>query len=321
MDEQCRIMEDLQRKPLAFSSASNLTQASSRHAFIADDGAILNVEVFDAGIPTSAPILLAIHGICESSETIGIQHIVSKAKARMVKVAVLELEGHGLSSGMRGLCPDFEKMLEHVLQFVRHTVPALRGDSNAPYFITGSSFGGVLCIYAAEKISTDSDAFPSNFRGVVPICPAVGVDPNVIPSMPIIQCLRLISFIAPAAQTSFTPLEDPTHYNCPSDSQRNFSGHWLLSTSKMLLDATSRKVPKDIKEGKLTLSSVGAILLISGGKDNVVPIDTVKLFYNAVKAENSQFMIVRNAGHDLLFKASSAKKVMNALFDWIAENA
>ena len=321
MDEQCRIMEELQLKPLAFSSSSNLTQASSRHAFIADDGAILNVEVFDAGLPTSAPILLAIHGICESSETIGIQHIVSTAKDRMVKVAVLELESHGLSSGVRGLCPDFQKMLEHVLQFVQHTIPALRGDSDAPYFIAGSSFGGVLCIYAAEKISTDSDSFPSNFRGVVPICPAVGVDPNVIPSMPIIQCLRLMSYIAPAAQTSFTPLEDPTHYNCPSDSQRNFSGHWLLSTSKMLLDVTSRKVPKDIKEGKLTLSSVGAILLISGDDDNVVPIDSVRLFNNAVKAENSQFMIVRNAGHDLLLKASSAKKVLNAMFDWITENA
>lgn len=316
-------MDELLKKPLAFSSDPNLISSSYRIPVTTTDGLVLNSEVFDGGTNDSSPLLLLIHGICASIETIGIQKFVSKARERSIRVAVLELEGHGFSSGTKGVCGDFDKMLGHVLQFVRIVVPKIRSKdaTSAPYFLGGGSFGGVLSIYAANEISTaDSTpitSYPEGFSGVAPIAPAVGVHPSVVPSVPIVTFLSLLSTLAPSLQTPFTPLEDPTHYNCPSDSVRNFSGHWPLSTSKMLLDVTSKKVPHDIVQGKLALAQVPNLFLISGEKDDVVPMEAVELFYNPTKSENRMFMKVTNAGHDLMFQDSSADKIVSAVMDWM----
>ena len=87
-----------------------------------------------------------------------------------------------------------------------------------------------------------------------------------------------------------TPLEDPSHYNCPSTTIRNFSGHWPLATSKLLLDITSHIVPSDIQSGTLNLvkalatiaekrtSPTPIITVVSGDKDPVVPIEAVRYF-------------------------------------------
>ena len=293
--------------------------ASSRSPLSTTDGSLLNIEFFEANTSEGSPVLLVTHGVCESAETLGIQAIVSEAMKRSVKVAVLELEGHGLSSGRRLVCGNFDKLLGHFLEFVNHSVPALRGRSNAPFFIAGNSLGGALAIYAAEEISKNKNVYPSNFKGLAPIAPAIGVDHRAVPSAPIVQCLKFLSCIAPAAQIPLTPLEDPTHYNCPSDSRRNFSGHWPLSTSKMLLDISSSRVDKDRKDGKLSLRQVDNVFIIAAEKDQVVPIEPISSFYKEIEIDPAQksFFPVPNSGHDLLFQRKSSKLVVVALFDWI----
>lgn len=312
-----RTIEALQNKPLAFSSDNNLVSASSRSPLGTKDGTLLNIELFfDSETNDDSPILLFTHGVGGSAETLGVQAIVAAAKKYKVKVAVLELEGHGLSSGARMVCGDFDRVLGHVLEFVQHSVPALRGNSNAPFFMTGNSLGGVLSIYAAEEISKKKVAYPSNFKGLATICPAVGVDSNKVPSAPIVLALSILSTIAPSLQISLTPLEDPASYNCPSDSERNFSGHWPLGTSKMLLDVTSTKVKSDVKTRKVSLKSVDNVLVFAGEKDDVVPFDSVKSFHDAISPSGKDFVSV-NAGHDMMFFEESAKVVTSALFDWI----
>jgi hypothetical protein len=144
----------------------------------------------------------------------------------------------------------------------------------------------------------------------------VGVDSNKVPSAPIVLALSILSTIAPSLQISLTPLEDPASYNCPSDSERNFSGHWPLGTSKMLLDVTSTKVKSDVKTRKVSLKSVDNVLVFAGEKDDVVPFDSVKSFHDAISPSGKDFVSV-NAGHDMMFFEESAKVVTSALFDWI----
>ena len=323
-------MEALLGKPLAFSTSQTLVSATSRLALNTKDGALLNIEIFDhAGTKDNheAPILLVLHGVCASAETLGVQAIVAAAKGHSVKVAVLELEGHGLSSGKSCVCGDFNRMLAHVLEAVQFTVPSLRGAggpstskfSEAPFFITGQSLGGVLAIYAAEEISKDKDnTYPKNFKGLAPIAPAVGVDPRAVPPTAIVQCLRMLAYIAPATQVPFTPLEDPTNYNCPADSNRNFSGHWPLATSKMLLDVTSNIVASDLKDGKLSLDSIGSVLTFAAEEDEVVPKTSIKAFHDAIKPGDKDLLMVPKAGHDLMCHEASSKVVTQALFAWIA---
>ncbi|GFH59134.1 hypothetical protein CTEN210_15610 [Chaetoceros tenuissimus] len=312
--------EELLQKPLAFSASPNLVHASARISFQSEDGVLLNVEIFADEETKDSPILLAVHGVCESIETLGIQAIVAGARQRHVRVACLELSGHGLSSGKRCVCSSFEKILDHVLQFVKFAVPKMRNNDEVPYFLTGSSLGGSLCAYASQHISTNVADYPNHFNGVALLAPAVGVDAAVVPPSPVVQCLRLMSCIAPSAQTPFTPYEDSTHYNCPENTNRNFSGHWPLATSKMLLDVTSNTIPNDIMEGKLSLENVGAVVVIVGEKDNVVPLEAVEKFYNGVNATKKELVRIKNAGHDLMFRNSSSDVAVQKIFDMITSN-
>ena len=251
-----KLLKELKEKPLAFSGSSKsdtLVSASSRHPFTTtDESATLNVELFNEEFHRS-PILLCIHGVCESAETLGIQAIVSEAKKNSIRVAVLECEGHGYSSGRRGVCTNFDRLVRHSCEFVSHVLSHFHqkdGEKEIPYALCGSSMGGVVSIYTADQIAKVTSQkvsmsnrnylpFPGRFIGVVPICPAVGVQPAAVPDCLTVRALSCLAYIAPAATVPLTPLEDPTHYNCPPNTERNYSGHWPLSTSKMLLDVTS----------------------------------------------------------------------------------
>ena len=301
----------LLEQPLAFSSDSSLHCASSRLAVETSHGAILNVEVFAFG---AAPaLLLVVPGICESAETKGVQAIVQGAKEHKYtgKIAVLELEGHGLSSGKRCVCPSFDDLVEQVVETVHQAAEKLfESDREVSIYLTGNSLGGAVVIYAAAKLAT--------VKGLAPIAPAVGMDPRMLPPSVLVYGLRALAFVAPTLQVSLTPYEDSSHYNCPSTTNRNFQGNWPLVTSKMLLDATSQRIPNDIKDGnKLTLSHITSVLVIVGEKDQVVPLAAIESFHTTVQSPNKDILKLKRAGHDLLFQAKSSQQIGKALFEWI----
>jgi len=326
------ILQDIIDQPLAFSTSPSLISASSRLPFGTKDGsATLNVELFESNREASSPLILFVHGVCASCETLSIQTLVSAAKSHGVNVAVLELEGHGISSGSKGFCDDFDRYIRHVLEFVSHTLKSIgreSGDSNKgiPYVVGGLSLGGILAAYAASIIAKKPSScelqFPGRFLGVAPMNPAVGVHPNAIPSNFIVQALKILAYIAPRSQPPLTPLEDPVQYNCPRDSMRNFSGHWPLATSKLLLDITSNRVQNDLNrkdsdEGKLDLAGVPSVLIIAGEEDDIVPIQTVQNFYNKLAPKEKEFVAVPDAGHNLMTGPPSSHVATTALFRWI----
>jgi alpha-beta hydrolase superfamily lysophospholipase len=324
-----RYASTIQNQPLAFSSDPNLVSSSYRLFLKTKDGAELNIECFDPPDSSpSTPILLFIHGICESAETKGIQTIAKIARSRSIRLAVLELEGHGLSSGKRCVCPNFDRLLSHTLEFASFTVSSFAGtetENTSPfYYLSGTSLGGVLAIYAAEIISNQNvsldTSFPSNFQGVAPICPAVGVDARAIPSSIVTSCLSLLACVAPSAQIPLTPLEDPNHYNCPKTTTRNFSGHWPLSTSKMLLDVTTFRVTSDIEHGELSLSNVKHVIVFLAENDTVVPMQSITNLFESLTSINKKLIRIPHAGHDIMFQNSSSQHVSNILFEWISSN-
>ena len=314
-------MEQLQNAPLAFSAEEGLISATSRIAYeTKDKSALLNIELFENETNDDSPIILLLHGVCASAETKSVQSIVAAAQHNSVKVAVLELEGHGLSSGKRMACADFDRHLGHVLEFVQAAVPAFRGEdehlTSVPYYFAANSLGGVLAIYAAEQISKKRELYPSAFRGVAAIVPAVGVDQRNIPSAPIVFGLSILAAIVPTMQLSLTPHEDPSSYSCPNSSTRNFSGHWPLATSKMLLDVTTFKVKNDLENGALSLSSIDKVLIFGGEMDDMVPFDVLKVFYHTISPKKKHMVSV-GGGHDMMSFKSSSDEVTKALFEWI----
>ena len=272
---------------------------------------LLNVEFF--GDPSWTPLLLYVHGVCESAETWTVQNLVRICSSRKWKMAVLELEGHGLSEGIPGLLGgSWSKCVRQVTDFCRHTIAVddaqkrAKGCSvNFPesrFALAGTSLGGALVAYASHAILAEEE-FRGSFAGTLLISPAVGVDPSMVPPSYIVNALTVLSWMIPSVGIEgATPTEDPSHYNCPPWTQRNFKGPWPLGTSKMLLDVTSSKIPNDIESGSLnlllqhkrkvtttasapTIPSKYIVVVVSGGKDLSIPIQAVRSFVDGMKAK------------------------------------
>ena len=267
------------------------------------------------------PIILFLPGVCESAETKGVQYLFQEAKHRGatlsgtsgVRVAVLESLGHGLSSGTPCLCPDFDQLVDHVLEAINLLQ---EHHPSVPLFLSGSSMGGALAVYTAEALSNDKN---SNFVGVAPIAPAAGVDPNMVPPAPIVAGLNIMAYLAPTSKLRLTPYEDPSHYNLPSSTVRNYKGHWPLATSKMLLDLTSKRVPGDVEKGLLSLQNIPNVLVLAGEKDQAVPLSSIERLYEGIRCPTKRLIVIPKAGHDLLFQRKPAQKITKELFDWMEQ--
>ena len=353
VEEQNRRRHLQDHEPLAFSSDPTLIAATSRWVLPTSDDESLNIEFFDPN-PTARldcpkkSVLLWIHGICESAETWAVQNIVRHAAMvdeqsdGGVCVAVLELPGHGLSSGeTKSLCPDFFTLVRHTVEFVDLVLKELQKSETTnitiSYAIGGNSLGGTLAVYAAEIISRrlqdqDDEIFVSlpssisigkdhTFLGVIPVTPAIGVKSEALPPCYIVSLLSLASRLVPSANPPLTPLEDPSHYNCPSNTARNYAGHWPLATSKMLLDLTAYQVPSDVNsKTKLTLRNAGKVLLLVGGKDHVIPMESVHAFYDQVQSKQKDILVLKKAGHDLLVDQRSTQAALEFLFSIFASS-
>lgn len=266
---------------------------------------LLNVEFF--GDPSWLKILLFVPGVCESAETWTVQNLARICASRQWRMAVLELEGHGLSGGAHGVIGrSWSRCVRQVTAFCRHAlaidVAQKRAGAKAAsipssrFVLAGASLGGALTAYASQSILQD-ETFPQRdlFAGTLLLCPAVGVDPAVVPPSYVVTALSALSWMMPAVGIEgATPTEDPSHYSCPPWTQRNFEGAWPLATSKLLLDVTSKRVPGDVESGALNLllrkattakALKHAIVVITGGKDPVVPIQAVRAFVDGMRAK------------------------------------
>ncbi len=276
--------------------------ARAPFAFCDEHGStLLNVEFF--GDPSWPRILLFVPGVCESAETWTVQNLVRICASRKWRVAVLELEGHGLSEGSRGLIgSSWSRCIRQVKAFCAHALDidmaqkrVLSDDEpkNLRFVLCGASLGGALVAYATQNILEDEGFSRLGFfSGTLLLSPAVGVDPLVVPPPIVVTCLSVLSCILPSVGIEgATPTEDPSHYNCPPWTNRNFRGAWPLGTSKILLDITSKRLPNDVKSGLLNMlrtKSKHAILVISGSKDPVVPIQAVQNFVDEMKTKAEQ---------------------------------
>lgn len=313
---------------------------------------LLNVEFF--GDPSWPRILLFVPGVCESAETWTVQNLVRICVSRNWRVAVLELEGHGLSEGSRGLIgSSFTRCIRQIKAFCGHALNVDHAQKkalfdyvpeNSRFVLAGDSLGGALAAYACQDILKDDDfSVRGYYAGTLLLSPAVGVDPLVVPSPFVVTCLSILSFVLPAVGIEgATPTEDPSHYNCPPWTSRNFRGAWPLGTAKILLDVTSNRVPNDVESGLLNLlvpKVKHTIRIISGTKDPVVPFEAVQSFVHRMQTKVQQdsrrkqeiktatmmeLIEIKKGGHGLLAKSienpnlsKTQKYSINATFEHV----
>ena len=145
-----------------------------------------------------------------------------------------------------------------------------------------------------------------------------------------VSALSVAANLLPSAtQVPLTPFEDPSHYNCPPDTQRNFSGYWPLSTSKMLLDLTSKRVPNDVvatssgqndqldatssSPAVLSLHHIPQVVLVAGANDFSIPVESIQAVHDCLQSPSKEVRVLQKAGHDVLVRHLSSAKVVDIL--------
>lgn len=321
-----------------------LVKADARTEFQPSSGGpLLNIELFGSGwiaerketlaTPETADnVLLFVPGVCESAETWTAQHIAQLCQENAWRLAILELPGHGLSGGPRAVFETsgrngLESLVNVVVEAASHVIQlkTKTSSSETKLVLSGSSLGGALAAYASPRIAKmlqdkSSSEAQIRFVGNLLLSPAVGVAKTAVPPSMIVSALSCLAYMAPAAAI-MTPTEDPSHYSCPPWSKRNYSGQWPLGTSKLLLDITSTIVPEDVKEtqkssaGRNPLSCAAGTatqsFVLTGVKDPVVPIDSVRTFVKAISSEESPAVLVEIPKGDHGLLASSKGKVVD----------
>ncbi len=158
-----------------------------------------------------------------------------------------------------------------------------------------------------------------DFYGIALLAPSFGVDPRAIPSFPVVTALKAISFFLPS-RGFMTPVEHPT-YACPPSSTRNYSGHWPLSTSSMLLELTSNRVPNDIQAGNVQqrMEGLPSLCVIMGDKDEIVPLQSVVDWFDAVplSSDNGEkiLTVLKGAGHGFFHERLRGNNKKKTAFD------
>mmetsp|Transcript_29153 Transcript_29153/g.61993 ORF Transcript_29153/g.61993 Transcript_29153/m.61993 type:complete len:434 (+) Transcript_29153:73-1374(+) len=316
------------------------------------------------------PLFLYVHGICESAETWGVQTLAEQCAKHCWRLIVLELAGHGLSGDVgsgsnrilggvgsvvgrgRATCPDFDELVHHVSEFTVRMRSAF--SQSKGMVLSGGSLGGTLVAYAAkgvlsacdesniEHCANDQDQrkmpqsqrkYP-DFYGIALFAPALGIHPGALPPSPVVVALRALSYLLPS-HGILTPIEHPT-YACPPSSTRNFSGRWPLSTSSMLLDLTSHRVPNDVEEDKMQnqMQGLPSLFVIVGEKDEIVPVSSVEKWFESVTDLSSDkgektMVVLKGAGHGFFHERSrgSRKRLheknvfVESLFEWLNDRA
>ena len=215
------------------------------------------------------------------------------------RLVVLEAVGHGLSSGARGVCGSFAQLVTHAVGFITEFDRDLivKDRLHAPFaqrYQHRRRAGRVRCRQAARRCGLQLTA-----RRCRALRTLRGVSPEAVP--PRRSTLRFVLSLRSRPRTlawlKATPYEDPSSYNAPSESTRNYRGHWPLATCRMLVDVCEG-VAADQAQGALALRF--PIIAFSGAEDHVIPVGAVSAFVEAAESADKQFVLVDGSDRQLL---------------------
>ena len=115
-------------------------------------------------IPSSPrAVMVLVHGFGEHQGRYA--HMVNHLSAHNIAAVTMDLRGHGISEGKRGVCHDYSLMIEDVgaqIKKAARTFPSL------PLYLYGHSMGGGIVLRYISKASRASD-----LKGVIASAPLI----------------------------------------------------------------------------------------------------------------------------------------------------
>jgi alpha-beta hydrolase superfamily lysophospholipase len=273
------------------------------------DGTDLFFRVFvpkrrDRRIHTNG-LILAVHGFGEHSGSTA--ELAEHLCAHNLALASFDLRGHGKSGPRRGDAENFHAMVADIIFVIAHARAffGVEKDSEEFFGVLGQSFGALLTIYAAAIMGRSCPplflASPLlSMRQKTPTWKKLITQslPRVAPIMQL--PMNLVSKTL-SAESTHTESSDPLILHSVSTRLEEILLH-ALDSSRI----------------QHALSLVQATTTVAcGANDTVLDLDTIKALMPALGSDESEFLLIDEAGHNIFDLRSNAhKQSLQHVFSW-----
>lgn len=258
------------------------------------------------GVVTKATLFFC-HGYGDTC-TFFFEGIAKKIAAAGYGVYAMDLPGFGLSDGLHGYIPNFNEMVEHVIeQYSR--IRERREVAELQHFILGQSMGGAVAL----KVHLRQ---PQEWDGVLLVAPMCKIAEEVTPPATILNALSLLSFILPEAK--LFPQKDLGNLAFRDPEKRKLAEYNVISYADQMRLRTAVELIKATREIESKLEKVSSpLLILHGAADKVTDPTVSKFLYDQASTEDKTLRLYEGGYHAIL-EGEPDERISNVIDDIIS---
>lgn len=230
------------------------------------DGASIFFE--SSRVPNARGALLVIHGLGEHSGRYA--ELVKEARGLRLDVHLIDLRGHGRSSGTRGHFQSLEEIHQDIDAWMKHLVEAGDLKASLPCFLLGHSFGALVALTFAARY-VPGPLYP-HFSGLILSSPLMGVKWNPARALEAQLARRTPKFLQSLQIPTGIKFADLTHdeaevARCQTDPLMH---QWITPAGFLAMERGMNSLPKLVAQLNLPM-----LFLVSGQDKVVNPLATL----------------------------------------------
>ncbi|KAK6152290.1 hypothetical protein DH2020_014925 [Rehmannia glutinosa] len=204
----------------------------------------------------------------------------------------IDCEGHGKSSGLQGLIPKFDDLVDDLSEHFT-TISEKRENRNKMRIIMGESMGGAMALRLHRKK-------PDYWDGAVLVAPMCKIADEMKPNPLVIKVLTSLARIIPTWKITPTPdivdiaFRDPQVRQEVRSNPYTYKGRPRLQTSYQLYTA-SMDLERRLQEVSLPF------IVLHGEEDKVTDPSVSKILYESACAVDKTFKLYPQMWHSLSY--------------------
>ncbi|XP_050223012.1 caffeoylshikimate esterase [Mercurialis annua] len=217
--------------------------------------------------------------------------IARRIAASGYAVYALDHPGFGLSQGLHGYIPDFEYLVDNVME--QYTTikgrPELKG---LPCFLLGQSMGGAVTLKVHLK---DSHAWD----GMILIAPMCRIAEDVKPPPLVLKAVTCLSRVLPKAK--LVPQKDLSELFIRDLKTRKMAEYNVISYNSLMRLKTAVELSKATEDIEARLEKVSApLLIIHGAADKVTDPQVSQFLYERASSKDKTLKLYEEGYHCIL---------------------
>lgn len=271
-----------------------------------------------AGTPIKAVVCFC-HGFLGSSS-----YLIRCEYQRMVRAGIafvtVDYEGHGLSDGLQGLIPNWERLCDDTLEFFEETLS--KKFPTTPSFLCGESMGGATCF-------TIYNQKPELWKGVVFHSPLCKIKKEMLPSPLVVKIF--LAIVGERGTTAFSTLPiAPSQKSLLNDVFKNEEKRRLAKETPLYYGdrkprlASARELLRVSEMVSSNLKTFNAPFLVQHGRDDVVTDpDLSQALYDEASSTDKAIKLYDGMWHSINIGETDANldKVFQDSIEWILKRS